>query len=275
MCAKQVKDTQTDFTRGGKRISDTSIPLYEKGLNKLSEWTLDPTKQIDTYLDKYYGNTAAQSDAIRDYERAMGNAASNLYATTHGGYSSAGDMSAANQQRAWNDYMARLRDQGVQNAASMYNTSVGNLGNSLNAYNSAYALGQPYSDIERYNYKVDQINSPLNQIAGVAGGAGKVLSAIPTPWTQAIGAGLQTFGNLASTEMGGISGQGSGAIGGQYGSWANIGDSVGRGLTATNALGGDNWITALFGGRNKGLITGTDLSGKPTITNRDGITIRS
>lgn len=221
--AKQAKDTQTDFTRGGKAISDTSIPLYQKGLSQLSEWTLDPTKQIDTYLDKYYGNTAAQSDAIRNYERAMGNAAGNLYATTHGGYSSAGDMAAANQQRAWNDYMARLRDQGVSSAYNMYSGNVGQLQNSLSAFNNAYALGQPYSDIERYNYKVDQINSPWNQIAGVAGGVGKVLSSIPLPQTQALGAGFQTFGNLGSTEMGSISGQGAGTTGGQYGanSWAN------------------------------------------------------
>ncbi len=241
MCAKQAKKTQTDYTKGGKRISDTAIPLYEKGLNQLSEWTLDPTRQIDTYLDKYYGKTAAQSDAIRDYERAMGNAASNLYATTHGGYSSAGDMSAANQQRAWNDYMARLRDQGVQNAYNMYSGNVGQLQNSLSAYNNAYGLGKEYSDIEQYNYIADQANSAQNQIGGAMGGVGKVFSAIPLPWTQAIGAGLQAGGNLMSIDTdSAFRSLGSGNTAGQYGgdnSWTGFSDSVGKGIGSWMNLG--------------------------------------
>jgi hypothetical protein len=97
-----------------------------------------------------------------------------------------------------NDYAARLRAEGVNNA---YNMAQGFYGNMLQAnpqYQAAYNLGQPYSDVEQYNDMVDQVNS--NAWAGWVGDAGKVIGSIPTPWTMAIGAAMQGVGNAFTVD---------------------------------------------------------------------------
>lgn len=249
MCAKQAKKTQTDYTIGGKAISDTAIPLYQQGLTQLSDWTLDPTQQVDTILNKYYSNTPQQSDFLRNYQRAMGNVTANNYAATHGGYSSSGDMARMDQQRNWNDLYSRLQDQGINRAFQMANANIGNLQNSIGLYDRAYGQGKEYSDVEQYNYLVDQNNSFGNQLAGIAGSAGKVLSAIPGPVTQGIGAGLQIAGNLGSVDnSGALASIGAAGTPSSVG-WNSMADSIGKGLAGTAALGGDNWVTALFGGK--------------------------
>ena len=69
--AKMAKQKQTDYTRGGKLISDTSIPLYVSNLGRMDEYLSDPQKRMNKYLTDYYDNTAAQSDFLRNYQRAM------------------------------------------------------------------------------------------------------------------------------------------------------------------------------------------------------------
>ena len=272
--AKQAKQTQTDWTRQGKSIADTSVPLYEDALKLQGDYLSNPQSYIDSYLNKYWSNSSDQSDFLRQYNRAVSNATANNYSATSGGYSSSGQRAYDDTQRYENDLAARLQTQGVGKAADLVNQWYGNLNTGLGNYRNAYALGQPYSNVEQYNYLVDQNNSFGNQLAGLAGGAGKVLSAIPTPWTQAIGAGLQAAGNLGSIDnSAAMSALGYGSGGSSGGSsWTDIANSVGRGLTATAAAGGDNWVTGLFGGRkaNEGL----DSLGNKTITTPQGITLR-
>lgn len=257
MCAKQAKKTQTDYTIGGKQISDTAIPLYQQGLTQLSDYTLNPNDYRDELLNKYFSNDVNQSDFLRNYNRAMANTTAQNYAATQGGYTSSGQRAYADQQRYQNDLAARLQAQGIQNATNMLNTDIGNLGNAINQYNAAYGTGKEYSDIEQYNYLVDQNNSFGNQLAGMVGGAGKVLSAIPTPWTQAIGAGLQTVGGLTSVDnSGALASIGAAGTPSSVG-WTNMANDITRGLTGTASLGGNNWVTKLFGGTggNKELFT--------------------
>ena len=264
MCAKMAKQKQTDYTKGGKLISDTSIPLYVNNLGRIDEYLADPQKRMNKYLADYYENTAAQSDFLTNYKRAMSGQTGLNYSATTGGYTSEGQRAYNDQQMHQNDLAARLRDQGVASAYNMANQDYQNMIGATNAYYNAYGLGKPYSDIDQYNYIRKQNNSFGNQAAGIGGqlasSAGKVFSSIPTPWTQAIGAGLQTVGGVAqgltidpssSLQAAGLGGgasantSGSGTSGGLFGGFGGIG----RGLTATNALGGSNWITSLFGGR--------------------------
>lgn len=262
--AKMAKQKQTDYTKGGKAISDTAIPLYQKDLTRIDEYLSDPQARMNKYLTDYYDNTAAQSDFLRNYQRAMSGQTGRNYSATTGGFTSMGQRAYDDQQRYQNDLAARLRDQGVMSAYNMSNQDYQNMIGATNAYYNAYGLGKPYSDIDQYNYIRKQNNSFGNQALGIGGqlasSAGSVLSSIPTPWTQAIGAGLQTVGGVAqgltidpssSLQAAGLGGgasvntSGSGAGGGLFGGFGGIG----RGLTATNALGGSNWITSLFGGR--------------------------
>lgn len=263
---KMAKKIQTDYTRGGKAISDTAIPYYQNTLTTLNDYIQNPYSTVDTILDKYYGNNAMQNDFLRNYNRAMANTTANNFAATGGGFSSSGQRAYNDQQRYQNDLASRLQQYGVGQAFSgqqqLYNQAL----QATPAFQNAYNLGKEYSDIQQYNNLADQNNSFLNQISGIGSGVGQVLSAIPTPWTQGIGAALQVGGNLGSTDV-------SQALGTQAPSNTGWASSVATGLAKTNELGGNNWITSLFGGRN-GITEGVDSAGRKTLTNQQGLTIR-
>lgn len=249
-----AKKTQTDYTRGGKAISDTAIPYYQNALTTMNDYIQNPYGTVDTIMDKYFSNNAMQNDFLRNYNRAMANTSAGNYSATGGGYSSAGQRAYNDQQRYQNDLASRLQQYGVNQAFQGQNQLFNQALAGTGAFNSAYQLGQPYSNIEQYNYLADQNNSFGNQLAGLAGGVGQVLSAIPNPWTQGIGAGLQMAGGLGSTDV-------SQALGTQAPSNSGWTSSIAGGLGATAKLGGNNWITALYGGRNNPedtLFTSTD-----------------
>lgn len=239
--AKQAKDTQTDWTRQGKRIADVASPLYEKNLLRMDDYLSNPTDAMQTYLDKYYNpNTSAQySDFLRNYNRAMANTTANNYSATSGGYTSSGQRAYDDVQRYQNDLASRLQDYGVANAYKMAAGDYGNMLNANNAYYNAYDLGKAYSDIERYNNMVNQANGAGNVAGNLMSGVGKVFSSIPLGWTQAVGAGLQGAGGLMSVDTsnlaaklgaGSAQGAGSGTAGGLFGdTFANLG----QGLVAT------------------------------------------
>lgn len=197
MAFKRSKKKQTDYNIGGKAISDTSIPLYQKNLTRMDEYLSDPTARQDMYLNKYYGaDNVDQSDFLRNYKRAMGQTTANNYSATTGGYSSSGQRAYDDNQRYWNDYASRLRNQGVTNSYSMANQDYQNMVGANDSYLNAYRLGKAYSDVDQYNDAVNKANS--NWYSGVMSSVGKGLQAIPNPWTQAIGAGLSAAGSLTN-----------------------------------------------------------------------------
>lgn len=233
--AKMAKDTQTDYTRGGKAISDTAIPLYQGNLRRMDEYLENPQRSINTYLDTYFNpeSNATYNDFLRNYTRNMANTTAHNYSATGGGYSTSGQRAYDDQQRYQNDLASRLRKEGIQTAYNMANTDFQNMRGANADYNAAYQLGKAYSDIERYNNMVDQNNSFLNQLSGVAGSAGKVLSAIPTPWTMAIGGALQGASALGSTDVSNLAGvlgagQAGAGVGGNISGdlFTNVGGSL-------------------------------------------------
>lgn len=197
MAFKHAKKKQTDYNIGGKAISDTAIPLYQKNLTRMDEYLSDPTARQDMYLNKYYGaDNVDQSDFLRNYKRAMGQTTANNYSATTGGYSSSGQRAYDDNQRYWNDYASRLRNQGVTNSYNMANQDYQNMVGANSSYQNAYNLGRAYSDVDQYNDAVNKANS--NWYSGVMSSVGKGLQAIPNPWTQAIGAGLSAAGSLTN-----------------------------------------------------------------------------
>lgn len=255
--AKMAKQKQTDYTKGGKLISDTSVPLYVSNLGRIDEYLSDPQKKMNKYLTDYYDNTVAQSDFLRNYKRAMSGQTGLNYSATTGGYTSEGQRAYNDQQIHQNDLAARLRAQGVISAYNMASGDFGNMLSANNAYHDAYGLGKPYSDVDQYNYIAKQNNSFGNQLASVGGGllssAGKVLSAIPTPITQGLGAGFQTIGGIGqglainpSTALG-ASGNtvGVGASPDLFGGFSGMATSLGNTASAyPNSV-----IGTLFGGK--------------------------
>lgn len=224
--AKKAKKIQTDYTKGGRDISNTAIPLYQTNLQQMADYNNNPSARTDEYLDKYYTNTTAQNDFLTEYKRAMANKTANNYSATGGGYSSAGQRSYDDLQRYENKLASQLYDQGVANAAAMAQQDFSNLLNTGNAYHNAYGLGKEYSDIQQYNNMVKQANAWNNQVGQVLPAVG---SAVGSNWGPvgsmvggAIGKGL---GGMMSTDtssffnsQGAGSGyhQGTGVQGQQY-----------------------------------------------------------
>lgn len=199
---KQAKIPQTDWTRGGRDISNTSIPLYQENLTRMGDYLADPQARMDDYLTKYYGSSAIQNqDFLRNYNRQIAQQIGNNFAATGGGYTSSGERALMDRQRALNDLAARLNQYGVTSSYNMANQDFQNMRGANADYYNAYGLGQPYSQTEQYNSLVDQANN--NWWSGAMSAAGSVLSAIPTPYTMAAGAALQGAGALTSVDTSG------------------------------------------------------------------------
>ena len=244
MAFKHAKKKQTDYNIGGKAISDTAIPLYQKNLTRMDEYLSDPTARQDMYLNKYYGaDNVDQSDFLRNYKRAMGQTTANNYSATTGGYSSSGQRAYDDNQRYWNDYASRLRNQGVTNSYNMANQDYQNMMGANSSYLNAYGLGKAYSDVDQYNDAVNKANS--NWYSGVMSSVGKGLQAIPNPWTQAIGAGLSAAGSLTNNGAEDLlnSMNSSGDIrGGEGGSSNELGGAFQKGWEGIGTLVND-WKT--------------------------------
>lgn len=195
MPIKKSKIKQTDYTRGGRDISNTAVPLYQDTLRAMGDYNNNTQGYIDSYLDKYYGaNTARNNDFIRNYNRAMTNRAASNYSATGGGYSSAGQRAYDDSQRYYNDLASRMYDQGVSTSAQMAQNYYNNLLQGSDRYHNAYKLGEDYSNIDQYNDQIDQ--SRNNWIGNVMSIAGDVGMSSNNPWGVAIGAALKTGSNF-------------------------------------------------------------------------------
>lgn len=235
--AKKPKQKQTEWNKQGKAIADTAVPYYQNNLTRMENYLQNPTAAIDNYIDKYYTNTSAQNAFMRNYERAMGGATAQNYLATGGGYDTSNQRNYDDYQRYQNDLASKLYDYGVQSGAKLAQQDYNNMLYGNQAYQNAYALGQPYSQVDQYNYQVKQHNRFGNQLMGLVGGTGQILSAIPTPMTQAIGAGMQAIGNTFGLED-------------TSGLNPNYYNSIAKGIAQTSQYGGNNWVNSLVGGND-------------------------
>lgn len=194
MAIKKSKIAQTDYTRGGRDISNTAVPLYQDTLNAMGDYNKNPQQYIDSYLNKYYTDTTAQNDFLTDANRTLANATARNYSATGGGYSSAGQRSYNDTNRYLNDRLARLYDAGVQSSAQMAQNYYNNLLQGADKYYNAYKLGEDYSTIQQYNDQVDQAKN--NWIGNVMDAAGEAGMRSNNPWGIAIGAALKTGSNF-------------------------------------------------------------------------------
>lgn len=211
--AKQAKIKQTDYTKGGRDISNTAIPLYQENLTRMGSYLENPQESMDSYLDKYFSGTAEQSDFLRNYQKAMAGQTSSNYAAASGGYSSLGQSNYADQQRYWNDLANRLYSGNVTNAYSMANQDFANMLNANKSYNQAYGLGELYSNIDQYNDLIDQ--SRNNWIGDVMNTAGDIGLSSGNPWGMAIGGALKIGSNFVGKDTDNAMGIVSSKLGGK------------------------------------------------------------
>lgn len=205
--AKQAKMKQTDYNIAGKNISDTASPLYQENLQRLGQYLNDPTSYIDKYLNQYYGANAVQNqDFLRQYNRAMNQRTGANYAATGGGYTSSGQRAYDDRQRYYNDLLSRLQKYGVSSARGMYDQDVANTRGANVDYYNAYNLGKAYSDVDQYNYQVDQANSnwwaPAVSAVGRAAMSVAPLTGVAAPFVAAAGAGATGLGDAFTVQVG-------------------------------------------------------------------------
>lgn len=196
--AKVAKTPQTEWTTGGRDISNTAIPLYQENLTRVDDYLSNPQSYMQNYLDTYFSGNADQSNFLRNYRRSMAGTTSNNYGATNGGYASLNQRNYDDTQRYWNDLASRLQTVGVANAYNMASQDYVNMLNAFPYYQSAYQLGQPYSEIEQQNAIADQQNS--NWLGNLVGGVGQVVSAIPHPAAAAIGSAMQVGGDMMTVQ---------------------------------------------------------------------------
>lgn len=210
---KEAKIKQTDWTKGGRDISNTAIPLYQEGLGQLGDYMSNVQNRLDPYLENYINLAQASqtSDFLRNYQRAMGNTTANNYASMNGGYSSIGQQSYDDAQRYYDDLASRLYTQGLEAANTMANNEYNMLTGALQSYHNAYGLGERYSAIDQYNDMVDQAND--NMWTGIVNTLGDIGMSIPNPWAQAIGAGLKTVGTAFGKDFSAMDGLRNAATG--------------------------------------------------------------
>lgn len=256
---KEAKIKQTDWTTGGRDISNTAIPLYQEGLGQLGDYMSNVQNRLDPYLENYINLAQASqtSDFLRNYQRAMGNTTANNYASMNGGYSSIGQQSYDDAQRYYDDLASRLYTQGLEAANTMANNEYNMLTGALQSYHNAYGLGERYSAIDQYNDMVDQAND--NMWTGVMNTLGDIGMSIPTPWTMAIGAALKTAGTAFSKDFSAMDGLRQAATGARDGNqYTNAYQDYGQ-------LGGD--ITKVlgqfgnFGGKSSSGSAGANFGG--------------
>lgn len=234
--AKMAKVPQTDWTRGGRDISNTSIPLYQQNLQRMGSYLDDPMAYQQKYLDTYFGADAVQNqDFLRRYNRAMGIATGNNYAATAGGLSSSAQRAYNDQQRYYNDLLSRMQGNNVINAYNMSNQDFQNMRGANADYLNAYNLGQNYSQIEQQNELAKQANK--NWLGNAIQLGGTAIGSIWGPAGAAVGGALG--GALGSAFQTDTSQAMAAIYGGQPANYANAG--TGQFINPYQAIQDANW----------------------------------
>ena len=205
MALKESKIAQTDYTRGGKKISDTAIPHYVDNLNQLDAYMKNIQNRLDPYMDYVnLSQAATQNDFLREYQKAMSNMTGNNYASTNGGYSSLNQQNYDDLQRYYDDLQSRYYAQGVNLATNLANQEWNMLAQTPTVWHNAYNAGKAYSDTERYNNMVDDYNS--NAWTGIVNTLGDVGLASGNPIGMAVGAGLKGVGTAFGKDFSAMDG---------------------------------------------------------------------
>ena len=185
---KNTKSYNKKVMQTGKEANQ----YYRNALNLINQYTNDYSGRLDYWQSKLNDRQLnLLSDKYLQQNAAMLR-----------GQGAFGSNSALNQQineNAYNqqNYLANVANENVKAANQLQTNELSALGNAANTYNAATAIGgQAAQNVDAAN------NSWMSMLGSTAGTAGTILSAIPTPWTQAAGAALQVGGDALSSAAG-------------------------------------------------------------------------
>ena len=90
MFGKKSKQVKTQYETENQQLGRQAYPYIQPARDRMNDLSMNPDKYRQEYINKYFGkDTAEWNDAMRNYQRIMGNTTANNYNATHGGYSSA------------------------------------------------------------------------------------------------------------------------------------------------------------------------------------------
>lgn len=239
MFGKKQKQVKTQYETENQQLGRQAYPYIQPAMDRMNDLSMNPDKYRQDYINKYFGkDTAEWNDAMRNYQRIMGNTTANNYNATHGGYSSAGQKLYNDTQRNQNDLISRLNSAGVSGSQTLLNNDLTNTANLYNTLNNQHAMAKTGDAIDEYNKLVDKSNknawtSWLNDLGAV----GEALA--PGPW-KAIGTGMRVGGWLGSNDYSDAMAR----LGGQIGLSSNPADYA-NGATDLGAItssGVQNWM---------------------------------
>lgn len=150
------------------------IDKYTSGYADRNEFWVNKlnNRQLDLLSDKYLAQNASM-----------------LRGSAAFGSNSETNRQMENNAYSQQNYLANVANQNVMDANKLQNNELNALGNAASTYNAAVAIGGQAAQ------NVDAANTAwLNVLGSNMSQAGQVLSAIPTPWTQAVGGALQAGG---------------------------------------------------------------------------------
>lgn len=273
MFGKKSKQVKTQYETENQQLGRQAYPYIQPAMDRMNDLSMNPDKYRQEYINKYFGkDTPEWNDAMRNYQRIMGNTTANNYNATHGGYSSAGQKLYSDTQRAQNDLISRLNSAGVTGSQNLLNNDLNNVAGLYKNLNYQHGMAQQGDAIDEYNKLVDKSNKQwwMNALSEI-GAAGEAIA--PGPW-KAIGTGLRVGGWLGSTDYSDAMAR----LGGQIGlsndpaSYANgaadLGGIVSSGIQNWSNWGGAGGWNNLFGGNSTG--TNTNTSNNNTSSNSTG-----
>ena len=188
MTKKYTKQYNKQVMQTGRQANQ----YYRNALKLLNDYTSDYSGRLDYFTNKLNNR---QLDLLSD--KYLAENANMLRGSAAFGSNSATDRQIANNAYSQNNYLADVQNRNIQAANQLQMNELQGLQNAQNAFQAGTALGSTAaSNIDAAN------NSWLAVLGDSAQSAGKVLSAIPTPWTQVAGAALQTGGAAASSAAG-------------------------------------------------------------------------
>ena len=184
---------QKSYNKKVMRTGETAINYLNNSLGLINQYTSNYGDRLDYYTNKLSNK---QLDLLSDKYLAQN--AAMLRNQAQFGSNSETNRQIENNAYDQQNYLASVANKNVELANQLQNNEVSNLYNASNLYSQVMATGgQAAQNVDAAN------NSWLSMLGMGANVAGTVLSAVPTPWTQAVGAGLQTVGsgiqNVAGT----------------------------------------------------------------------------
>lgn len=178
--------------RYNKQVMQTGLQAnkyLQNALKLINQYTTNYADRTDFWTSKLNDR---QLDLLSDKYLAQN--ASMLRGSAAFGSNSETNRQIENNAYTQQNYLANVANSNVQIANQLQSNELSALGSAANTYNTPITLGASAAQ------NVDAANgSWFNALGKGTQAAGSVLQAIPTPWTQAIGAALNATGGIMTS----------------------------------------------------------------------------